>query len=106
MGYTLFGSTTFTVSSSHAEHVTSLLQISGASNSFLLVYGRNEYWVLLKVASKDVGFFIIRPSPEQHHPQDVLMGLLFVEVILGAWTSWSGMVQQCLHELKMDFIQA
>lgn len=29
MGYTLFGSTTFTVSSSHAEHVTSLLQISG-----------------------------------------------------------------------------
>lgn len=29
MDYTLFGSTKFTVSSSHAEHVTSLLQISG-----------------------------------------------------------------------------
>ncbi|KAJ6863661.1 hypothetical protein NC652_040264 [Populus alba x Populus x berolinensis] len=64
MGYTLFGSTTFTVSSSHAEHVTSLLQISG----------RNEYWVLLKVASKD----------------DVLMGLLFVEAseLAAGTTRW------------------
>lgn len=39
MDYTLFGSTKFTVSSSHAEHVTYLLQISGTSNKFLLVYG-------------------------------------------------------------------
>ncbi|KAF9662975.1 hypothetical protein SADUNF_Sadunf18G0110000 [Salix dunnii] len=36
---------------------------------------------------------------------DVLMGLLFVEVMLGGWTSCSGMVQQCFHELKMDSIQ-
>ncbi|KAJ6857667.1 hypothetical protein NC651_039172 [Populus alba x Populus x berolinensis] len=57
MGYTLFGSTTFTVSSSHAEHVESdsLLSIYGLLLLLLFSAGRIEYWVLLKVASKDVG---------------------------------------------------